>query len=95
MTSKLMRYLVAAILIAAGFGWSHPKAAAESVDLELVLAADGSGSIDPQEFKLQRAGYAAAITSPDVLSAIRGGYHQAIALAYTVVLERGRWLKPR
>lgn len=57
-------------------------ALAERVDLELVLAADGSGSIDDQEFQLQRAGYAAAITNPSVLTAIQSGFHGRIALAH-------------
>ena len=57
-------------------------ATAQAVDVELVLAADGSGSIDMDEFRLQREGYAAAITHPDVLAAIRGGRNGAIALAY-------------
>jgi len=57
-------------------------AMSEPVDLELVLAADGSGSIDDSELRLQREGYAAAITHPRILAAIRGGYHQAIALAF-------------
>jgi hypothetical protein len=57
-----------------------PTHAAEPVDLELVLAADGSGSIDEAEFRLQRAGYAAAITHPRVLSAIRNGAYRRIAL---------------
>lgn len=57
-------------------------AAAEPVDLELVFAADGSGSIDDEELAFQRAGYAAAITDPVVLNAIRGGFHQKIAVAY-------------
>ncbi|MEQ8318785.1 MAG: DUF1194 domain-containing protein [Rhodospirillales bacterium] len=55
---------------------------AEPVDLELVLAADGSGSIDDDELRLQREGYAAAIQHPKILDAIRGGYHQKIALAF-------------
>jgi hypothetical protein len=57
-------------------------AAAQPVDLELVLAADGSGSIDEDEFMLQRRGYAEAIASRPVLAAIAGGRHGAIALAY-------------
>ncbi|WP_316979751.1 DUF1194 domain-containing protein [Shumkonia mesophila] len=57
-------------------------AAAEPVDLELVLAADGSGSIDEDEFMLQRRGYAEAIASRAVLAAITGGRHGAIALAF-------------
>lgn len=52
------------------------------VDTLLVLAADGSGSIDDDEFRLQRDGYAEAITSRQVLEAIAGGYHGAIAIAY-------------
>lgn len=80
------RTLIGAALAGALFvsfcGLAERARAAEAVDLELVLAADGSGSIDDQEFELQRAGYAAAITHPDVLAAIQGGYHGAIALAY-------------
>lgn len=59
-----------------------PAARAETVDLELVLAQDASGSIDENEFRLQRAGYAGAITHPEVLAAIRAGFHGRIALAY-------------
>lgn len=58
------------------------QAAAEAVDLELVLAADASGSIDEDEFWLQRRGYAEAITSRPVLAAIAGGRRGAIALAF-------------
>ncbi len=61
----------------------HPTFAAEvPVDLELVLAADASGSIDSEERRLQRQGYAQAITHPRILQALRSGYQQAIALAY-------------
>ncbi len=45
-------------------------ARAQTVDLELVLAVDSSGSIDGHEFALQRLGYARALTHPDVLAAI-------------------------
>ena len=55
---------------------------AEPVDLELVLAADGSGSIDDDELRLQREGYAAALKDPRVLGAIRSGSHGAIAVAF-------------
>ena len=57
-------------------------AAAEQVDLELVLAADGSGSIDEGEIRLQREGYAAAITSGEILDAIGVGYLGRIAVTY-------------
>ena len=52
------------------------------VDLELVLAADASGSIDSEERRLQRRGYAEAITHPRILQAVRGSYNQAIAVTY-------------
>lgn len=52
------------------------------VDLELVLAIDISGSIDPDEAKLQREGYARAISDPLVVKAIRGGIHGRIAVTY-------------
>ncbi len=61
-----------------------PQAAAAEVpvDLELVLAADGSGSIDDAELKFQREGYAEALAHPRVLAAIRSGFHKSIAVAY-------------
>jgi hypothetical protein len=56
--------------------------AAERVDLELVLAVDISGSIDEEEARLQREGYIAALTDPEVLKAIRSGLEGRIAIAY-------------
>ncbi len=52
------------------------------VDLELVLAVDASGSIDEDEARLQRSGWADAITNPKVLGAIRSGGHGAIAVMF-------------
>jgi Protein of unknown function (DUF1194) len=55
----------------------------ERVDLELVLLADASSSIDDVENRLQRQGYAAAITDRQVLQAIEdGGELGRIAVAY-------------
>ena len=57
--------------------------APEPVDLELVLLADASGSIDDVEIALQREGYAAAMADPQVLWAIaNGGTLGRIAVAY-------------
>ena len=77
---KTVPALAAVAWLAAAF--PAPAAEMVPVDVELVLAADGSGSIDDEELKLQRQGYAEAITHPRVLAAIRGGYRQAIAIAY-------------
>jgi hypothetical protein len=65
-----------------GCGVSATGARAETVDLLLVLAADVSRSIDEEEFNLQRKGYAAAITDPEVLRAIAGGRHHGIAVTF-------------
>jgi hypothetical protein len=56
--------------------------AGEPVDLELVLLADASGSIDDGEIMFQRQGYAEAITDPKVLEAIANTGYGRIALIY-------------
>lgn len=58
------------------------SARAEPVDLELVLSVDSSGSIDGGEFRLQREGYARALTHPDVIDAIRRGPYGAVAITF-------------
>jgi hypothetical protein len=62
------RHLLAAPAVLA----ASEAAAQEAADLLLVLAVDASGSIDPDEFTLQREGYAEALTHPAVLAAIAG-----------------------
>ena len=56
--------------------------AAEPVDLLLVLASDVSRSVDHPKFILQREGYAAAVSDPQVLDAIRSGPHGKIAISF-------------
>lgn len=59
------------------------EAAPEPVDLELVLLADASGSIDDIEIVMQRRGYAEAMADPQVLHAIaHGGALGRIAVVY-------------
>src|SRR5437773_3677366 len=55
---------------------------AQNTDLLLVLAADVSRSIDEGEFELQRKGYAAALTDPRVLGAIRSGTNGTLAVCF-------------
>jgi hypothetical protein len=57
-------------------------AAEDDVDLELVLLADATGSIDMGELLLQRRGYAEAMVDPRVLAAIAEGAHGRIAVTY-------------
>lgn len=64
-------------------GLASGARAQEAVDLELVLLADASGSIDDAEIMLQRRGYAEALADAQVLWAIEnGGRLGRIAVAY-------------
>ncbi|MFM9941541.1 MAG: DUF1194 domain-containing protein [Hyphomicrobiaceae bacterium] len=78
----------------------RPAQAEDQVDLLLVLAADISRSVDARKFKLQREGYAAALTDPKVIKAIQsvptgriaicfvewsGASAQAVVVEWTVV----------
>jgi hypothetical protein len=72
-----MRALVFAVVLAL-----PGLAPAQDTDLELVLLADASGSIDSREYDLQREGYATAIVDPDVLAAISNTAYGSIAVTY-------------
>jgi hypothetical protein len=76
-----MRQFIGALAVFASLV-GGPAAGGEPVDLELVLLADASQSIDDGELRFQRQGYAAAITHPDVLAAISHGYLRRIAVTY-------------
>ena len=52
------------------------------VDVAIVLAIDGSGSIDAQEFHLQQQGIIAALRDPLVLTAVRRAGSVAAAILY-------------
>lgn len=79
MAGLLQASLLTACLVLAG---GSAAAAEAEVDLELVIAVDVSGSMDAEEFALQREGYVAAIRHPDFVGAIRAGGHGRIALTY-------------
>jgi len=74
----LLMFAVAALMTTAGCRFTH---AAERVDLLLVLAADVSNSMGESKFQLQRSGYAAAFSNPQVIAAIRAGASGRIAVA--------------
>lgn len=79
MRESVIRSAIAALTLITGVSAAE---AAEEVDLELVLAADGSGSIDDEELRLQREGYARAVAHPRVQVAIKSGFLGKIAIAY-------------
>jgi hypothetical protein len=76
---QVLRLLILALMICL----IGPGAQAQQkVDLELILMVDGSGSIDDDEFILQRLGYAKAFRNPRVGAAIRNGALGKIAVSY-------------
>jgi Protein of unknown function (DUF1194) len=54
----------------------------KEVDLALAMGIDISGSIDPDEARLQREGYVQAFRDPVIVRAILGGPNGRIAVAY-------------
>ncbi len=71
------------IVLFLGYLFNTADAAAEEVDLQLVLAVDVSSSINYDEFGLQIRGYSAAFRNPKVQGAIASGVHKKIAVAMT------------
>jgi hypothetical protein len=67
------------LLVAAAPALAQDK---KEVDLTLALAVDISGSIDPEEARLQRQGYVQAFQDPIIVKAIMGGATGRIAVAY-------------
>lgn len=82
----MSRFLRLAAIAGLAVGLSAPGPAGaqrrQAVDLELAFVVDASGSIDDDETRLQRKGYADALTDPRVLRAIRAGILQSVSVAY-------------
>ena len=78
--TRLVRAALA--VLASLVALSMPLRAAEQVDLLLVLASDVSRSVDTRKFELQRQGYAAALSNPRVIEAIKSGPHGRIAICF-------------
>ena len=87
------RYRLAGLVLAVALAGGGPVEAQNApsaphsgakppVDLELVLAIDISGSVDPDEAKLQREGYVDAFADPQIIKAIQSGPYGRIAVAY-------------
>jgi len=81
---RLTRRTIVGGLAATGTlsGSLSSRAEPDDVDLLLVLAADISRSVDERKFRLQRQGYAAALTHPRVIKAIGSGEHGRIGLCF-------------
>ena len=70
------------LFIAAATALASHGAAAQRVDVALVLAVDISLSMDREEQRAQRDGYVEAVQHPAFHDAVRRGRHGRIALAY-------------
>lgn len=80
-----MRALPMALAVLAAL----PARAGVEVDLELVLAVDISSSMSGEDLAIQRRGYGEALTSPEVLAAIEGGFLGRIAVTYVEWSDAG------
>jgi hypothetical protein len=76
-----MRSVALSAPLFALIGSSSAAPGVEHVDLKLVLATDVSGSINDEEFQLQREGTAEAFQDPNVVKAIQNGALGRIAVA--------------
>lgn len=74
---RLVRIFLLLLLMPLPLGAQERRA----VDVELCLAVDGSGSIDPDEFLFQRQAYATAVTDSRVLDIVTSGFEGGIAVA--------------
>ncbi|MDW3222235.1 MAG: DUF1194 domain-containing protein [Paracoccaceae bacterium] len=72
------------LLVFCTFLIAVPPATAQDieVDVELFLAVDVSRSMSPAELEIQRRGYAEALTSEQVMTAIQNGLLGRIAITY-------------
>jgi hypothetical protein len=68
------------IVMALALAGASPAAAGQSVDLQLVLAVDASGSVDETEYALQLKGIAAGFRDRAVRKAIKEGAEGRIAV---------------
>jgi hypothetical protein len=75
--------LFVAVTVLSLMPWTETVAQKRAgVDLELAFVVDASGSIDDDETRLQRQGYADALVHPRVLGAISSGFLRSIAVTY-------------
>src|SRR5579871_3286087 len=79
---RVLVYLLSLVLLALPSAAQDRTQDKKDIDLALALAIDISGSIDPDEAKLQREGYVKAFRDPVIVRAILGGPNGRIAVAY-------------
>lgn len=80
---------LAALALLSVLGLGEAAAAAEPVDVQLVLAIDTSRSVNQRRFTLQQQGYVEAFRDPRVLQAVQAGILRSIAVTMF------QWTGPR
>lgn len=79
---RVLVYLFSLVLLALPSAAQDKTQDKKDIDLALALGIDISGSIDPEEAKLQRQGYVMAFRDPVIVKAILGGPNGRIAVSY-------------
>jgi hypothetical protein len=79
--TRFFTWLVALTLTGSFAGTVAPAEPIE-VDVQLVLAADVSGSMPPEELRIQREGYVSAFRHSEVIRAILSGSLGKVAVTY-------------
>lgn len=77
-----MRWKVVALLLALAVAFPADSRAQQNVDVALALLVDVSGSVDANEFNLQKTGYVQAFQSAAVQAAIQSGALGQIAVSF-------------
>ena len=77
-----MLLLLLAVFALSSPPWATAEETTNVVDLKLVIAVDVSTSMDQEEQRLQREGYARALRSPEVMQAIKSGRRGRVAVIY-------------
>jgi hypothetical protein len=79
----LLTFFACVLAAATSLGRIAPAAEAQvEFDLQLILAADVSGSLSPDELAFQRSGHVEAFRDPSLMRAIRSGLLGRIAVLY-------------
>ena len=84
--ARLPRFVVDMLMVISATGFLKTEVFAQEpaikVDLELVLAVDVSHSMDRKELRLQRDGYAAALSHPAIVTALASAALGKVAILY-------------
>ena len=76
------RASAAVLAILLSFSAAHAQVLDPCVDVALVLAVDGSGSVDNQEYQFQQQAIASSFRDPEVIAALKGAGRVSVAVVF-------------